>query len=89
MAKGLYSEVVSGRKSNDDEINNSTRYRQLHWLDEYEIEDEDVALQKVIDLSKVTFAKCSYMPFLILIKKGYPFPSCHHKSKLIKKAQCT
>ena len=53
MAKRLYSEVVSGSESSDDERRDSASYPQLHWLEMYQTEDEDAALQKAINLSKL------------------------------------
>ena len=55
MAKRLYSEVVSGSRSSDDEQYDGrpAGYPQLHWLSKYQTEDEAEALQRAINLSKV------------------------------------
>ena len=55
MAKRLYSEVVSGSGSSEAEQYDGrpTGYPQLHWLSNYEAEDEAEALQRAINLSKV------------------------------------
>ena len=55
MAERLYSQVVSGRGSSEDEQYDGwpTGYPQLHWLSMYQTEDEAEALQRAINLSKV------------------------------------
>ena len=58
MSARLYSEVVSGNGSSSSskiEERPSKTLGMVNWLEEYQTEDEHVALQKAINLSKVIF----------------------------------
>ena len=55
MSARLYSEVVSGSESSGDERPSTSRYCLFNWMKTYQTENEDVALQKAIDLSKVIY----------------------------------
>ena len=52
MGKRLYSEVVSGSGSSEDEQYDGrpTVYPQLHWLSMYQTKDEAEALQREINM---------------------------------------
>ena len=47
MSKRLYSDVVSGSSSDEENGVHS------HWLSEYQTESEDVAVEKTLEASKV------------------------------------
>ena len=53
----MYSKVVSGNgSSSSSEIEEPSKtLGMVNWLEEYQTEDEHVALQKAINLSKVIF----------------------------------
>ena len=66
MSARLYSEVVSGNgSSSSSEIEEpSETLGMVNWLEEYQTEDEHVALQKAINLSKVIFRTSSWPTWL-------------------------
>ncbi len=61
MSKRLYSEVLSGSSSEEDfEITKTSKPVSIvNWLNEYQIDEEDVALEKALGLSKVSFVSFS------------------------------
>ena len=66
MAKRLYSEVVSGSGSSEDEQYDGrpTGYPHLHWLSKYQTEDEAEALQRICNESKQ--GNLNLLPYLNL-----------------------
>ena len=59
MSQRLYSDVVSGTSSGSEaellqEKPEDGRNLRVNWLDTYQLEDEDDALQRALSLSQVT-----------------------------------
>ena len=57
MSKQLYSEVVKGSSSEEElEMCKTSKTGSIvNWLREYQTDEEDVALEKALTLSKVCF----------------------------------
>ena len=57
MSKQLYSEVVKGSSSEEElEMCQTSKTGPIvNWLREYQTDEEDVALEKALALSKVRF----------------------------------
>ena len=57
MSKQLYSEVVKGSSSEEElEICQTSKTGSIvNWLREYQTDEEDVALEEALALSKVRF----------------------------------
>ena len=57
MSKQLYSEVVKGSSSEEElEMCQTSKTGSIvNWLREYQTDEEDVALEKALALSKVCF----------------------------------
>ena len=57
MSKQLYSEVVKGSSSEEElEMSKTSKSGSIvNWLHEYQTDEEDVALEKALNLSKVRF----------------------------------
>ena len=57
MSKQLYSEVVKGSSSEEElEMSKTSKSESIvNWLHEYQTDEEDVALEKALNLSKVRF----------------------------------
>ena len=57
MSKQLYSEVVKGSSSEEElEMCQTSKTDSIvNWLREYQTDEEDVALEKALALSKVRF----------------------------------
>ena len=57
MSKQLYSEVVKGSSSEEElEMCQTSKTGSIvNWLGEYQTDEEDVALEKALALSKVRF----------------------------------
>ena len=57
MSKQLYSEVVKGSSSEEElEMCQTSKTGSIvNWLREYQTDEEDVALEKALALSKVRF----------------------------------
>ena len=57
MSKKLYSEVVKGSSSEEElEMSKTSKSGSIvNWLHEYQTDEEDIALEKALNLSKVRF----------------------------------
>ena len=64
MSKQLYSEVVKGSSSEEELEMSKTSAKSgsiVNWLHEYQTDEEDVALEKALTLSKVRFLQLSFV----------------------------
>jgi hypothetical protein len=52
MANRLYSEVVSGDESDRESSFTASPKSMVNWLKDYQEEDEHIALEKALNLSK-------------------------------------